>query len=538
MQRYFSPGTWSRTFARTGLLLSIACIGLLLARYDWSGPSLEQPAHAAAVQGRPAAPELSGGTAWLNTSKPLPLESLRGRIVLLDFWTLCCINCMHILPDLAKLEAKYPGILVVIGVHTPKFPNEEKTESIKKAILRYNIKHPVINDADHKIWNRYGVQSWPTFVLIDPDGNFYGRASGEGLFKVLDQNIAALIKEFRAKKTLKEDPINFDLVQEKDHGPLNFPGKVLTDTPGNRLFIADSTNNRIVITDLAGKKIAVAGSGKEGFTDGKFEKAEFSDPQGMTLDGDTLYVADRRNHAIRALNLTRETVKTVAGTGEQNRGGRLTGGDALKIGLNSPWDLLLHKGKIFIAMAGHHQIWTFDPAKERVDPFAGNGAEDLGDGPLGQSSFAQPSGLATDGSNLFVADSEISAIRSLPISGVGQVRTIVGQGLFQFGDIEGIGDKVRLQHALGVAYRDGKLYVADTYNSKIKLIDPVSRRCTTYLGDGSTKMFNEPGGLSFAGDKLYVADTNNHRIRVIDVGTKMATTLTLSGVDAPVREKK
>jgi DNA-binding beta-propeller fold protein YncE len=539
MQSYFSAGSWLRLFTKALVLSVVVCTGLiLLGKFEGKSPlSLEQSAFAGNGK-RPPAPELSGGVAWLNTSKPLPLESLKGRIVLLDFWTLCCINCMHILPDLAKLEAKYPGILVVIGVHTPKFPNEEKTESISKAILRYNVKHPVINDADHKIWRRYGVSSWPTMVLIDPDGNFYGNVAGEGRYAILDHHIGLLIKEFRAKKTLKETPLNFDLIAEKDHGPLNFPGKVLADAASNRLFIADSTNNRIVITDLEGKGIAVAGSSKEGFKDGRFDRAEFSDPQGMALDGDTLYVADRKNHAIRALNLKQQTVQTVAGTGDQNRDGRVGGGgQGLKVGLNSPWDLLLHKGKIFIAMAGHHQIWTFDPATQRVDLYAGNGAEDLGDGPLLQSSFAQPSGLATDGTSLFVADSEISAIRSLPISGKGNVRTIVGQGLFEFGDKEGVGNKVRLQHALGVAFKDGKLYVADTYNSKIKLIDPEKRSCSTYLGDGSTKTFNEPGGLSFAGDKLYVADTNNHRIQVIDLASQKATPLALSGVEAPTRAK-
>lgn len=487
------------------------------------------------------APELSGGIDWLNTAKPLSLPDLKGRVVLLDFWTLCCINCIHTLPDLAKLEAKYPGVLVVIGVHTPKFDNEKLTDSIKKAVLRYEVKHPVINDADQKIWRRYNVSSWPTLVLIDPDGNFYGQTSGEGRFELLDEHIGKLVKDYKEKKLLKEEPINYDLIKENT-GPLNFPGKVLADAASKRLFIADSTNHRVVITDLAGKKIAIAGSGKAGLKDGSFAEAEFSDPQGMALVGDTLYVADRRNHAIRALDLKKETVKLVAGTGEQDRFGRDRSGEALKVGLNSPWDLLEHKGQIFIAMAGHHQIWTYDPAKAIVAPYAGSGREDLDDGPLPSSSFAQPSGLASDGATLWVADSEISAIRAVPMNGKGEVKTVVGEGLFVFGDKNGVGEKVRLQHALGVAFKDGKLYVADTYNSKIKQIDPATRTCTTYLGDPAgwlkDKMFNEPGGLSFAGDKLYVADTNNHRIRVVDMKTKGLSTLALQGVDPPARMTK
>lgn len=525
-------------------LASIIAAGVVYCMLSSEASTLHA-AEAAAVQGakpRPDAPDLVGGTAWLNTEKAINLADLKGRIVLLDFWTLCCINCIHTLPDLAQIEARYPGMVVVIGVHSPKFENEKNTESIRKAILRYEIKHPVVNDADHKIWRSYGVNSWPTLVLIDPDGKYYGAASGEGNLELVELHIKKLIKEFEAKGTLKKTPFEFKLAKETSASPLYFPGKVLADADSKRLFIADSTNHRIVITNLEGKKIAVAGSGKKGLKDGKFSEAQFSDPQGMCLDGDILYVADRENHAIRALNLKDETVKLVAGTGEQNRFGRGQGGNALKIGLNSPWDLLLHNKMIYVAMAGHHQIWTFDPAKKVVNNYAGNGREDLTDGTLKGSAFAQPSGLATDGKRLFVADSEISAIRAVPLMGVsGNVTTIVGEGLFEFGDKNGTGNEVRLQHALGVVYENGKLYVADTYNSKIKLIDPVKRTCETFLGDTPAakkeKILNEPGGLAIAGGKMYIADTNNHRIQVVDMKTREITTLNLQGVD-PVRREE
>jgi DNA-binding beta-propeller fold protein YncE len=502
-------------------------------------PAASPTAPAPAQDKKVPAPELDGGTAWLNTASPIKLKDLRGRVVLLDFWTLCCINCIHVMPDLAKLEAKYPGVLVVIGVHTPKFPNEKKTESIRKAVLRYELAHPVVNDANLAIWNRYSVNSWPTLVLIDPEGNYYGRIAGEGVYDVLDEHIGKLVKIYKDKKMLEERPLRFELARfsETAASPLFFPGKVLADAPGNRLFIADSTHHRVVITDLQGKHIATAGSGTEGLKDGAFADAQFSDPQGMALSGDTLYVADRKNHAIRALDLKAHTVTLVAGTGEQDRTGRAKAGPGLKVGLNSPWDLLLHNNKLFIAMAGHHQIWTMDLKTQRVASFAGTGEENLKDGPLAGSAFAQPSGLASDGKSLYVADSEISAIRALPLTGKGDVRTVVGEGLFEFGDVNGTGSKVRLQHALGVVYHKNKLYVADTYNSKIKLIDPFSKNCTTFVGGPggwlSATTFNEPGGLSIAGDKMYVADTNGHRIRVVDMATREVTTLPLQGVEAP-----
>jgi DNA-binding beta-propeller fold protein YncE len=489
---------------------------------------------------RVPAPELEGGLGWLNSAAPLQLRELRGKIVLLDFWTFCCINCIHTLRDLAKLEKKYPNELVVIGVHSAKFDNEKKSENIRKAILRYEITHPVVNDADMKIWNAYGVRSWPTLFLIDPEGYVVGAGSGEGLYDALDTAITKLIKTAKEKKTLSEKPLHFELARAKEKGdsPLFFPGKILADEAGKRLFIADSTHHRIVITDLQGRRIAVVGTGEPGKQDGSFEQASFNDPQGLALAGDTLYVADRKNNLIRALDLKKKTVGTIAGTAEKGEMRRF-GGPALKTGLNSPWDLYLIGKRLFIAQAGFHQIWALDLEKAQLEPFAGNGWERIRDGALDEASFAQPSGLAANGDTLYVADSEVSAVRAISISN-GQVKTIVGHGLFDFGDEDGVGDKVRLQHALGVLFHDGKLYVADTYNSKIKVIDPEKRSCTTLIGEPSgwlgERLLNEPGGLSYADGKLYVADTNGHRIRVVDLKTKAISTLALQGVEPPRTE--
>lgn len=504
---------------------------------------------------RVPAPPLDGGAAWLNTAGPLSLKDLKGKVVLLDFWTLCCINCIHILPDLHKLEKKYANELVVIGVHSPKFDNEKDTKSIRKAILRYEIQHPVVNDADRKLWDRFEVEAWPTFVLIDPEGNLLGYTSGEGNYELLDVVIGKVIDEAKKKKTLDPKPVRFDLAKYREAGdtPLFFPGKVLADEAGRRLFIADSTHHRVIVTDLDGNKLAVAGTGLPGKEDGAFEKAQFDDPQGLAVNGDTLYVADRKNHTVRELDLKSKTVKTVVGTGQQEHDAssrRLNSPvPARSIGLNSPWDLLWVGDKLFIAMAGHHQIWTFDPAKKEIAPYAGNGRENIGDGPLRFAMFAQPSGLASDGKFLYVADSEISALRKVPLDGKGEVETLVGRGLFVFGDRDGPGriqdaaaresKEARLQHALGVAYAGGKIYIADTYNSKIRTFDPKSGTLSTFLGgEGAYSwltgpLFNEPAGISHAGGKLYVADTNTHRIRVVDLKTKQVRTLRLKGVEPP-----
>lgn len=498
-----------------------------------------------AQEERRDAPELDGGVAWLNTAGPLTLKDLKGKIVVLDFWTLCCINCIHTLPDLAKLEKKYANELVVIGVHSPKFDNEKDTKSIKQAILRYEISHPVVNDADMKIWQKYDVHSWPTLAVIDPEGKYLGSVSGEGNLELLDKVIDKLIKMHKEKKTLNEKPMRFDLVRYREKGdtPLFFPGKVLADAPSKRLFIADSTHHRIVVTDLDGNHLVTIGAGTPGNKDGSFEQAQFDDPQGMALKDEVLYVADRKNHQLRAIDLKARTVTRIAGIGEQVRE-RSDGGPALTTGMNSPWDLYLVGDTLFIAMAGHHQIWTMDLKNKTLAPYAGDGRENIKDGPLFASRFAQPSGLTSDGQFLYVADSEVSAIRKVPMNGEGRVTTLIGEGLFEFGDVDGVGDGARIQHALGVVFVDGKIYVADTYNSKLKILDPKDRSIKTYLGgtddDGwfTGPMFNEPAGISYANGKLYVADTNAHRIRVVDLKSKQVSTLALKGVEPPALPKE
>jgi DNA-binding beta-propeller fold protein YncE len=444
---------------------------------------------------------------------------------------------MHLFPDLVRLEKKYPNEVVVLGVHTAKFDNEKDPKSIEKAMLRYELNHPVINDAERKIWTAYNVQSWPSVGIIDPEGYLVKAfPAQEHIYNEADRIIAQLIRTHRANRTLNAKPIYFTKAESDKaaKSPLWFPGKVLADAAGRRLFIADSTHHRLVITDLDGKKLAVIGTGKPGHTDGSFDRATFNDPQGMALDGSTLYVADRKNHMIRSVDLKKQTVNTIAGIGRQGPIEVRRGGFALRTGLNSPWDLLLHKGELLIAMAGYHQIWAMDLAKRAIVPFAGDGEENIRDGPLAFARFAQPSGLASDGLRLYVADSEVSAIRVLPLEGGGGVSTLSGTGLFDFGDVDGVYPRSRLQHPLGVACAQGKLYVADTYNSKIKVLDPISRSCTTFVGgDKQAKLFNEPGGISYSEGKLYVADTNAHRIQVIDLASKEVSTLKLQGVEPP-----
>src|SRR2546425_856224 len=376
---------------------------------------------------RMRAPELNGARGWLNTDRPLTLSALKGKVVLLDFWTYGCINCMHIIPDLKRLEKKYPNELVVIGVHSAKFQNEKDTENIRRIILRYEIEHPIVNDADFKIWNAYAVNAWPTRYLIDPAGYVIGKLSGEGGYEALDKAIGDSINEFRKRGELNEAPLSLVLEKAKIGDlPLAFPGKILVDEKTDRLFIADSDHNRIVIAKLDGTLIETIGAGAHGQDDGSFDRATFFRPQGMAFDGDTLYVADTENHLIREIDLKSRTVKTIAGTGRQAREPEV--GMARATALNSPWDLQLVGRMLYIAMAGPHQIWKLDLVLREVSVFAGSGREGRHDSSLVKAEFAQPSGLATDGQTLYSADSEANIIRAIDLGPEGRVRTLAGGG--------------------------------------------------------------------------------------------------------------
>ncbi|MBI1344970.1 redoxin domain-containing protein [bacterium] len=500
----------------------------------------------------PAA-DLEGGVEWLNASGPISMKDLRGKIVLLDFWTFCCINCMHVLPDLEYLEKKYPNDIVVIGVHSAKFDNEKETGNIRKAILRYEIAHPVVNDAEMVIWRKFAVRAWPTLALVDPEGYYCGYTSGEGNRELLEKVIDRLIAYHRAKGTLDETPVEFALERHKQPPtPLRFPGKLLADAASNRLFISDSNHNRIVVTTLKGELLDIIGSGSLGRADGAYNTAQFDHPQGMALVGKELYVADTENHLLRVVDLEQKTVRTLAGTGEQGHM-RMGTGSLTQTALNSPWDLLVLDNVLYIAMAGPHQIWSHKLGSSTIHPYAGSGREDILNGSLEESALAQPSGLATDGRFIYVVDSEGSAVRTITTKPdnnlakpTGTVTTLAGtsdlpsgRSLFEFGDVDGVGAAARLQHPLGIAYHDGHLFVADSYNHKIRQINIATKSVTSWLSGADPAAgiepsnLAEPAGLAIAGNTLYIADTNNHRICQVDLDTKAMKLLTIPGLEPP-----
>ncbi|RCV45112.1 hypothetical protein SETIT_9G426900v2 [Setaria italica] len=489
-------------------------------------------------------PEFPRKLDWLNTA-PLQFgRDLKGKVVLLDFWTYCCINCMHVLPDLEFVEKKYKDKpFTVVGVHSAKFDNEKDLDAIRNAVLRYNITHPVVNDGDMYLWRELGVNSWPTFVLIGPNGKVLAQISGEGHRKDLDDVVGAALEFYEERKLLQNDPLPLALEKDKDSrlltSPLKFPGKLALDVENNRLFISDSNHNRIVVTNLEGQFICQVGSSEEGLLDGSFDAALFNRPQGLAYNSkkNVLYVADTENHALREINFVDETVRTLAGNGTKGSDYK-GGGQGTDQVLNSPWDVCYDPSQetVYIAMAGQHQIWKHNIRDGVTKVLSGDGYEkNLNGSSATSTSFAQPSGisLAPELQELFVADSESSSIRAVNLK-TGGSRLLAGgdpvfaENLFRFGDYDGTGSDVLLQHPLGVVYAsDNQVYVADSYNHKIKRLDPVTRKVTTVAGTGRagykdgpglSAQLSEPAGLVEVGEgRLLVADTNNSAIRKLAV---------------------
>ncbi|MCY4061590.1 MAG: thioredoxin-like domain-containing protein [Chloroflexi bacterium] len=540
---------------RLSLLLGLALVALLA----WGGLAQAQRTPKELFEGQKLAPEFPTDLDWINIENPLTMSGLVGKIVIFDFWTYGCINCLHVIPVLEQVEQKYADEVVVIGVHSAKFENEGQTENLRQIVQRYGIHHPVINDNEFVVWRSYSARAWPTIAIVDPRGYWVILESGEIPFEIFDNYLSGMIEYYDEQDAsiIDRTPLELALEGAGDPGtPLLYPGKVLADSASNRLFIADSSHNRIVIADLNSREVVdIIGSSARGKDDGSFESATFDKPQGLALAGDLLYIADVNSHAIRVADLAERMVSTIAGDGIMGRQ-RLPFGRSIEaptaVSLRSPWDVEFDEaGNLHIAMAGTHQLYIYEPESGVLYPSVGNGREaNLNHVSLADSELAQPSGLyyAGDG-KLYFADSESSTIRLADFENdlVTVVSGTTNNHLFEYGDIDGELGVNRLQHALGVeGGANGDIYIADTYNSRIKVIRAGETATHTIFGlgglggyaDGGPAVaeFDEPGGISYADGILYVADTNNHVVRTIDLEAGLVDTFEFSNPEALVIE--
>ncbi|BAG20607.1 thioredoxin-like domain-containing protein [Streptomyces griseus] len=462
-----------------------------------------------ASRARVRAPELIGKGGWLNTGdQQYTLADLRGRIVILDFWTFCCVNCLHVLDELRELEEKHRDTVVIIGVHSPKFVHEAEHQAVVDAVERYEVHHPVLDDPELATWKQYAVRAWPTLVVIDPEGYVVAQHAGEGHAHAIEKLVEELEAEHGAKGTLRRGDGPY-VAPEPVATHLRFPGKALL-LPDGGLLVSDTTRHRLVELDADGETVRRHfGTGERGLRDGGPDEARFSEPQGLAVlpDG-RVAVADTVNHAIRALDLTTGVTSTLAGTGRQWWQGTPTSGPAREVDLSSPWDVAWFGDRLWIAMAGVHQLWTYDPQSATVRAAAGTTNEGLVDGPAAEAWFAQPSGLAVsaDGERLWVADSETSALRWVDRDE--HVHTAVGTGLFDFGHRDGAADQALLQHPIGVtALPDGSVAISDTYNHALRRYDPASGEVTTLATD-----VREPSDAVLVDGDLVVVESARHRL--------------------------
>lgn len=459
------------------------------------------------------APEFPASLEWVNTSKPLSLAEERGKLVLLDFWTYCCINCLHVLPDLRYLEEKYPDTLTVIGIHSPKFYNEHVGTQVQKAINRYGIQHAVANDPQLQLWREYAIRAWPTLVLIDAKGYIIAALPGEGNRQYLDELIRSEITAAQNLGDLLPRKATVKLIAENPENNLYFPGKILICK--DKLYVSNSSQHQVLELDLTGKILQQFGVRN---LDQAHPIGPFSNPQGIIAIDNNLIVADTDNHCLRQIDLATGFITTLAGTGEQGGFMPLNGVyPALTTPLNSPWALATDDQLIYIAMAGSHQIWWYNRMQKTLGLLAGTGHEDIIDGNLKTAAFAQPSGLSLAKENLYVADSETSSIRKIEL-GSGQVKTLIGHGLFDFGDETGLAHLARLQHPLGLCVdeKHNLIWIADTYNHKIKKLDVKSHVVSDF--DLNVKL-DEPSDVIAFNNTLWISDTNQHRILQADIET-------------------
>lgn len=462
-----------------------------------------------ATRARVRAPELIGKGGWLNTGdRQYTLSELRGRIVILDFWTFCCVNCLHVLDELRELEEKHRDTVVIIGVHSPKFVHEAEHQAVVDAVERYEVHHPVLDDPELATWKQYAVRAWPTLVVIDPEGYVVAQHAGEGHAHAIEKLVEELEAEHGAKGTLRRGDGPY-VAPEPVATHLRFPGKALL-LPDGGFLVSDTTRHRLVELDADGETVRRHfGTGERGLSDGGPEEARFCEPQGLAaLPDGRIAVADTVNHAIRALDLTTGVVTTLAGTGRQWWQGSPTSGPAREVDLSSPWDLAWFGDRLWIAMAGVHQLWTYDPEDGTVRVAAGTTNEGLVDGPAAEAWFAQPSGLAVsaDGERLWIADSETSALRWVDRDE--HVHTAVGTGLFDFGHRDGAAAQALLQHPIGVtALPDGSVAISDTYNHALRRYDPASDEVTTLATD-----VREPSDAVLVDGDLVVVESARHRL--------------------------
>ncbi len=479
---------------------------------------------------------------WLNTPEPLSLETLRGHAVLLCFWNCFTPECLRAAAEVAELADRFKTRpLAIIGVHSSRFGEAIGPESVASSALRLGMQYPLVMDVNLEVWNAYGISAWPSFIIIDADSNVRGAVTGEGKMAALERALKAALDEGEKAGLLADKPARF----HKIPGPpslLAFPGKLEIDRKRGHIFISDTGHHRILQCALEGdssaKLIMGYGSGRAGFSDGRSSGASFNSPMGLSLSGGTLYVADMENHAVRSVDMKTGAVTTLAGNGRPGFSASYNG-TPLKIALNAPMDIVSDGANLYIAMAGLHQVWQLDIENNYISNFIGAGIESMIDGPFGNSGLAKPCGLSLRGNRLFIAEGNSSALRCADLS-THRLTTLIGIGIFDFGYVDGHFSDARMLHCQGIEAVGEKIFIADTYNNAVRYADLMGTVIYTLVSRKTESTFRtvpgpegplplfEPGDVAYYNGKVYIADSGNHLIRVLDLGRQTLSVLDIT----------
>ena len=398
---------------------------------------------------------------WVQ-GKPILISSDMKKPLLLDFWTFGCMNCLNIIPDLKLLENMFGDDLDIVSIHTPKFEKEQNIKSLKKSLDFLDISHSVIADNDACLWDAYAVKAWPTWILVDPSGYVALHEQGEGHLQKFAQAIQSFIDV-----PAKEEPF---VSTKKDMSVIEVSKDWMTIGCQSELDIY--TGDKKVKT--------VKG---------------FSMISGLLIVDDTVFVADRYRGEVSIIDLNSYAQKI------------------LVKGLRAPYGLEFIHSNLFISLAGSHKITVVNLDTLQTQEIAGNGFEGLRDGVGDQVLLAQPQALAFDEDRLWFLDTETSSLRYM----LGrEVFTEFGEGLFSFGDDN---KKLLLQHPQDMTlgrYGDGcgvgRLFIADTYNDKIKVYDPEDKSMQTLVED-----IEMPISISKSGCRLYIICLGKEKPYVFDL---------------------
>ena len=458
------------------------------------------------------APELPRGLQWLNAPATTLYEQ-RGRIVALAFVNGASAWCAQRLNDLALLQARYLGRLQALAIHVPRFDSERDPQQALKRLRRHGNALPLAHDADWVAWQRFGVESWPTVLLIDGEGQVRHRAVGADGLADLERQIGRLCDGLRAPPD--DDLRSFRETRPEPRMPLNFPTGLVA-TP-DRLFVADTGHHRVLECNHHGRVIRQFGMGTPDLADGELNHAAFRRPQGLALVRESLYVADTGNHALRRINLATSSVDTLCGNGRAGEPAEGVVDVPRNVPLSQPQALVVNNNQIYLAMAGDNRIWSYDLGSRDLRARAGSGQLDVRDGSGPMAAFAQPTGLASVLQTLYVCDAVGSAVRSVQLRG-DVVQTLIGQGAWVFGAEDGPRDSARLQHPQAIALSPDApvMWLADSGNGSLRTLRLGGGELTTV---SLPRPLHGPAGLSVAAGAVWIAETDAHAVLRYDIAT-------------------